>query len=146
MAGDLALKSWLKRFEVEQSHEHYHSSEAHVTAWVNPDIVPLPPSRRTWNSWSFVGFWLLTNFNIAQWTTASSLLGIGLNVWQAMVSIIVGELIVGFAVVANGLVGAEWHVGFPIYNRFVWGMFGNFFPLLMRITLSIVWYGVQLVL
>ena len=42
--------------------------------------------------------------------------------------------------------GAEWHVGFPIYNRFVWGVFGSFFPLLMRITLSSVWYGVQLVL
>ncbi|TBU27109.1 permease for cytosine/purines, uracil, thiamine, allantoin-domain-containing protein [Dichomitus squalens] len=131
----------VKRLEVERENEY----EGEATAWINRDIVPLPPSRRTWGSWSFVGFWLLTGFNISGWTTASSLLGLGLNVWQAMVSVVVGYLIVACAVVANGFVGAEWHVGFPIYNRFVWGVFGSFFPLLMRILLSLVWYGVQLV-
>ncbi|KAM5530588.1 hypothetical protein V8D89_015747 [Ganoderma adspersum] len=131
----------LKRLEVG----HKNEDEGPATAWINHDIIPLPPSRRTWGAWSFVGFWLLTGFNISGWTTASSLLGLGLNVWQAMVSVIVGQLIVGLAVVANGFVGAEWHVGFPVYNRFVWGVFGSFFPLLMRILLSVVWYGVQLV-
>ncbi|KAI0325978.1 NCS1 nucleoside transporter family [Cubamyces sp. BRFM 1775] len=135
------MSGLLKRLEVKRK----HSSEDDPTAWNNRDIVPLPPSRRTWGSWSFVGFWLLTGFNISGWTTASSLLGIGLNVWQAMVSVIVGQIVVGVAVVGNGFVGAEWHVGFPVYNRFVWGMYGSFFPLLMRILLSIVWYGVQLV-
>ncbi|RPD58302.1 NCS1 nucleoside transporter family [Lentinus tigrinus ALCF2SS1-7] len=131
----------MRRLEVRQKNAY----EGQTNAWINRDIVPLPPSRRTWGSWSFVGFWLLTGFNISGWTTASSLLGLGLNVWQAMVSVIIGQLIVGVAVVANGFVGAEWHIGFPVYNRFVWGVFGSFFPLLMRILLSIVWYGVQLV-
>ncbi len=132
----------LKRLEVG----HKNEDEGPATAWINRDIIPLPPSRRTWGAWSFVGFWLLTGFNISGWTTASSLLGLGLNVWQAMVSVVIGQLIVGLAVVANGFVGAEWHVGFPVYNRFVWGVFGSFFPLSMRILLSLVWYGVQLVL
>ncbi|KAF5374310.1 hypothetical protein D9758_004636 [Tetrapyrgos nigripes] len=34
-------------------------------------------------------------------------------------------------------------LGFPIINRYVWGLYGNFFPLLMRIMLSFVWYGTQ---
>ncbi|KAI0776926.1 NCS1 nucleoside transporter family [Trametes elegans] len=135
------MSTLLKRLEVKREDE----SEAEATPWINRDIVPLPPSRRTWGAWSFVGYWMLTGFNISGWTTASSLLGIGLNVWQAMVSVIIGQLIVAVAVVGNGFVGAEWHVGFPVYNRFVWGVFGSFFPLLMRILLSIVWYGVQLV-
>ncbi|KAI0667409.1 NCS1 nucleoside transporter family [Trametes maxima] len=131
----------LKRLEIK----HKDEFEGEATAWINRDIVPLPPSRRTWGAWSFVGYWLLTGFTIGGWTTASSLLGIGLNVWQAMVSVIIGQLLVALAVVANGYVGAEWHVGFPVYNRFVFGVYGSFFPLLMRILLSIVWYGVQLV-
>ncbi|KAI0367930.1 NCS1 nucleoside transporter family [Pilatotrama ljubarskyi] len=135
------MSSLLKRLEVK----HENEIEGESTAWINRDIVPLPPSRRTWGSWSFVGYWLLTGFNISGWTTASSLLGLGLNVWQALISVVIGYLIVACAVVGNGFVGAEWHVGFPIYNRFVWGVFGSFFPLLMRILLSIVWYGVQLV-
>ena len=138
----LQIRKLVRRLEVEQKNVYQGKS----TAWINHDIVPLPPSRRTWGSWSFVGFWLLTGLNISGWTTASSLLGLGLNVWQAMISVIVGYLIVACAVVGNGFVGAEWHVGFPIYNRFVWGMYGSFFPLLMRILLSLVWYGVQLVL
>ncbi|OSD00410.1 NCS1 nucleoside transporter family [Trametes coccinea BRFM310] len=135
------MSSLLRRLQVKRKNEF----EGEATAWINRDIVPLPPSRRTWGAWSFVGYWLLTGFNISGWSTASSLLGIGLNVWQAMISVIIGQLIVACAVVANGFVGAEWHVGFPVYNRFVWGVFGSFFPLLMRILLSIVWYGVQLV-
>ncbi|KAH9895754.1 NCS1 nucleoside transporter family [Cubamyces lactineus] len=135
------MSSLLKRLEVKRKNEF----EGESTAWINRDIVPLPPSRRTWGAWSFVGYWLLTGFNISGWSTASSLLGLGLNVWQAMVSVVIGQLIVACAVVANGFVGAEWHVGFPVYNRFVWGLYGSFFPLLMRILLSIVWYGVQLV-
>ncbi|KAH9939657.1 NCS1 nucleoside transporter family [Epithele typhae] len=130
----------LKRLEIK-----HKDGEENPSAWVNRDIVPLPPSRRTWGAWSFVGYWVLTGFNISGWTTASSLLGLGLSVWQAMVSVIIGNLIVAVAVVATGFVGAEWHVGFPIYNRFTWGVFGSFFPLMMRIMLSIVWYGVQLV-
>ncbi|KAI0641777.1 NCS1 nucleoside transporter family [Trametes meyenii] len=135
------MSGLLKRLEIK----HKDEFEGEVTAWINRDIVPLPPSRRTWGAWSFVGYWLLTGFTIGGWTTASSLLGIGLNVWQAMVSVIIGQLLVALAVVANGYVGAEWHVGFPVYNRFVFGVYGSFFPLLMRILLSIVWYGVQLV-
>ncbi|KAI0631663.1 NCS1 nucleoside transporter family [Trametes polyzona] len=135
------MSSLLKRLEIKGRSE----SGSKATAWINHDIIPLPPSRRTWGAWSFVGYWMLTGFNISGWTTASSLLGIGLNVWQAMVSVIIGYSIVACAVVANGVVGAEWHVGFPVYNRFVWGTYGSFFPLLMRILLSIVWYGVQLV-
>ncbi|KAI0822158.1 NCS1 nucleoside transporter family [Trametes gibbosa] len=135
------MSTLLKRLEVKSE----HPQEGKATAWINRDIIPLPPSRRTWGSWSFVGYWMLTGFNISGWTTASSLLGIGLNVWQALISVIIGNLIVACAVVGNGYVGAEWHVGFPVYNRFVWGVFGSFHPLLMRILLSIVWYGVQLV-
>ncbi len=37
---------------------------------------------------------------------ASSLLGLGLNVWQAMVSVLVGQLNVSTAVVAIGFVDA----------------------------------------
>ena len=70
------VKRWLKVLEIKQKDEH----EGKVTPWINHDIVPLPPSRRTWGAWSFVGFWMLTGFNISGWTTASSLLGLGLNV------------------------------------------------------------------
>ncbi|KAK7024500.1 hypothetical protein VNI00_016252 [Paramarasmius palmivorus] len=130
---------FLKRLEVP----HEKDATFELTPWINRDIVPLPPSRRTWGPWSFVGFWLVTGINISGWTTASSLLALGLNVWQAMLTVIIGQIIVGIAVALNGMPGGQWHIGFPVMNRYVWGMYGSFFPLLMRIMLSFVWYGCQ---
>jgi len=28
-----------------------------TTKWINPDISPLPPSRRTWGYVDYLGFW-----------------------------------------------------------------------------------------
>lgn len=81
----------------------------------------------------------MSTFNISGWTLGSSLLALGLNVWQAFICIIIGEILVGLAVTANGLCGGDWHVGFPMINRFVWGLYGSFFPLALRILLSFVW-------
>ncbi|THV00163.1 NCS1 nucleoside transporter family [Dendrothele bispora CBS 962.96] len=139
MESTTSKKSLLKKLEVP----HEKDAVYELTPWINRDIVPLPPSRRTWGPWSFVGFWLVTGINISGWTSASALLALGLNVWQAMLTVIIGNIIVGFAVALNGLPGGEWHIGFPIINRYVWGLYGSFFPLLMRILLSFVWYGAQ---
>ncbi|KAJ7465096.1 NCS1 nucleoside transporter family [Mycena latifolia] len=127
----------LKQLEVP----HEKDAKFELSRWINRDIVPLPPSRRTWGAWSFVGFWLVTGINISGWTTASSLLSLGLNVWQAMLTVIIGNIIVGFAVALTGLPGGTWHI--VPSSRSVWGMYGSFFPLLLRIMLSFVWYGVQ---
>ena len=35
----------------------------------------------------------------------------GLSVWQAVIGIIVGKIIIAAVAVANGYVGAEWHIG-----------------------------------
>ncbi|KAK7445174.1 hypothetical protein VKT23_009605 [Stygiomarasmius scandens] len=135
----LDTSNLLKKLEVP----HEKDAVYELTPWINRDIVPLPPSRRTWGSWSFVGFWLVTGINISGWTGASALLALGLNVWQSMLAVIIGYIIVGFAVALNGLPGGEWHIGFPVISRYVWGLYGSFFPLLMRILLSFVWYGAQ---
>jgi NCS1 family nucleobase:cation symporter-1 len=39
--------------------------------------------------------------------------------------------------------GAFYHLGFPIANRYAWGMYGSSFVIYNRILLSLVWYAVQ---
>lgn len=46
-------------------------------------------------------------------------------------------------IVLNSTPGAFYHIGFPIANRYVWGMYGSQFVILNRILLSLVWYAVQ---
>nr|XP_019007707.1 uncharacterized protein I206_07341 [Kwoniella pini CBS 10737]OCF46488.1 hypothetical protein I206_07341 [Kwoniella pini CBS 10737] len=131
----------LARLEVPQREE-----EAEVwqqSRWLNRDNVPLPPSRRLWGTWSYVGFWCATGINISGWTGGSSLLSLGLSVREAMAVAVIGQCLVAGACVLTGLFGAEWHVGFPLWNRTTWGMKASFFPLLNRIALSFTWSATQ---
>nr|XP_018259521.1 uncharacterized protein I303_07589 [Kwoniella dejecticola CBS 10117]OBR81679.1 hypothetical protein I303_07589 [Kwoniella dejecticola CBS 10117] len=132
---------FLSKLEVPQREE-----EAEVwqqSRWLNRDNVPLPPSRRLWGAWSYVGFWCATGINISGWTGGSSLLSLGLSVGEAMAVVVIGQCLVAGACVLTGLFGAEWHVGFPLWNRTTWGMKASFFPLLNRIALSFTWSATQ---
>ena len=56
-----------------------------------------------------------------------------------MAVVVIGQCLVACCVVCTGLVGARWHVGFPMWNRMTWGLKASFFPLLNRIVLSFTW-------
>ena len=43
-------------------------------AWSNRDLIPLPPSRRTWGWFHFFGFWAISSLNIANWQTPGTFL------------------------------------------------------------------------
>jgi NCS1 family nucleobase:cation symporter-1 len=46
--GVTALLNWARLPNDE-------NSESNV--WINDDIRPLPPARRTWTVWTFTSFW-----------------------------------------------------------------------------------------
>ncbi|OQV10232.1 hypothetical protein CLAIMM_14260 [Cladophialophora immunda] len=114
-----------------------------ATAWNNRDLAPLPPYRRTWTVWGFLGFWAVIQLNTVGWQTASSLISLGLSVWEAMVVTIIAKFLIAGVAIANGWWGALWHVGFSVGNRAVWGLRGSYLALAQRIMLCLVWYGVQ---
>ena len=47
-------------------------------AWSNRDLIPLPPSRRTWGWFNFFGFWSIASLNIANWQTPNTYLSMTL--------------------------------------------------------------------
>jgi NCS1 family nucleobase:cation symporter-1 len=111
--------------------------------WINYDIQPVEVGRRTWNFWTYHNYWVLVNANISNYMTGSSLIALGLTWRQALAAIIVGNVISTALVILNSLPGAYYHLGFPLANRYVWGLWGSYFVLLNRILLSLVWYAVQ---
>ncbi|KAH0489557.1 hypothetical protein TgHK011_009980 [Trichoderma gracile] len=111
-----------------------------VSQWINEDIRPIESARRAWTFWTFHNFWLLINCNIATFLTGSALIPLGLNWWQAILAIVVGNVIATAAIVVSSLAGAYYHIGFPVYSRAVWGMWGSQFAVWNRIFLSLVWF------
>lgn len=79
----------LRRLEVQRD------TDADVDIYVNKDTRPLPPSRRPYGPWEFVGLWMVTgSFNVGGWTTGSSLISLGLNVWVCIVLLAIVEVLV----------------------------------------------------
>lgn len=91
------------------------------------------------------------SFNVGGWTTGSTLISLGLNVWQSMLVVILSQTFVGFVCILGGHPGAKWHIGFPFWMRAVWGSYGAYFPMANRVFLSFIytatntWYGGQCV-
>ncbi|EHK44883.1 hypothetical protein TRIATDRAFT_139428 [Trichoderma atroviride IMI 206040] len=115
----------------------------YVSQWINDDIRPVEAARRTWGFWTFHNYWLLINCNIATFLTGSALIPLGLNYWQAIIAIVIGNIIATTAIVISSLSGAYYHIGFSVYSRAVWGMWGSQFAIWNRIFLCLGMYGFQ---
>ncbi|KAI8660064.1 hypothetical protein NCS57_00982800 [Fusarium keratoplasticum] len=120
--------------------------EQESTPWVNEDLKPVPPERQTWGWLQFFELWFLVNVNISTYQTGASLLAVGLNWWQAIIVIVAGSIVTGIFTALNSISGAISHLGYAVISRSVWGVYGAYFPVLNRILLSLVWYGVQAVI
>lgn len=65
--------------------------------------------------------WFLVNMNISTYQTGSSIIASGLAWWQALIAILVGNLLASCFAVLNSFSGATSHLGYPIVSRSVWG-------------------------
>ncbi|WVQ82887.1 hypothetical protein IAT38_005023 [Cryptococcus sp. DSM 104549] len=135
------FRALLKKLEVDR-----HGEEIEVGGqFINQDTIPQPASQRNYGPWSFVGIWMVTgSFNIGGYTTGSSIISLGLNVWQAMIVVIIGHVLNGFICVATGWPGGKYHIGYPVLQRSTWGTRGADFVIALRIVLTFTWIAVQL--
>jgi NCS1 family nucleobase:cation symporter-1 len=67
----------------------------------------------------------------------------GLLWWHALLATIVGHLFGATMTIINGRGGSVYHVGFPIWMRATFGMWGGILPVLIRTVLDMVWFGIQ---
>ncbi|KAI0176151.1 NCS1 nucleoside transporter family protein-like protein [Hypoxylon sp. FL1284] len=134
------------RFEGIKEKVRLHGDEAQheqTDQWSNRDLIPLPPSRRTWGSFHFYGFWTLSSLNITNWQTPSSFLTQGLSVSQSLGIIIVGRALIAAFSTLIAWCGLKWHIGFTVQNRYTWGLRASYIPLLQRILLNFIWNAIQ---
>ncbi|KAI8958488.1 uracil permease [Daldinia sp. FL1419] len=134
------------RLEVVKEKIRLHGDESRheqTDQWSNRDLIPLPPSRRTWGWFHYFGFWTLSSLNIINWQTPNSFLTQGLSVSQAMLIIVIGRLLISAFATLIAWCGLRWHIGFTVQNRFTWGLRASYIPLLQRILLNFIWNAVQ---
>ncbi|KAJ5190083.1 hypothetical protein N7491_007874 [Penicillium cf. griseofulvum] len=114
-----------------------------ATKWINDDLRPLPPSRRKWTGMTYLGWWSIWMMGLSNFQVGSSLVALNMSVWQAMVCVILGRIVIALVAILSGAVGSRWHIGFPVFSRVIWGMRGSYGAILLRILLGLVGFAVQ---
>jgi NCS1 family nucleobase:cation symporter-1 len=74
---------------------------------------------------------------------ASSLIGGGMNWWQAILTIFLGNTIVLIPMILNGSAGAKYGIPFPVFARASFGVRGANIPALLRAIVACGWFGIQ---
>ncbi|KAG7887968.1 hypothetical protein KL936_003986 [Ogataea polymorpha] len=112
----------------------------------NYDLKPLEEKRRTWRWWNFVTFWIADSFNINTWQIAATGVQAGLSWWATWITVWLGYSFCGFFVVLAARYGAYNHISFPVATRSSWGIWGSLWPVINRVVMACIWFGVQSVL
>jgi NCS1 family nucleobase:cation symporter-1 len=109
----------------------------------NDDLAPVPQSQRKWGLLSFAALWISMSACIPTYMLASSLIGGGMNWWQAVLTIFLGNLIVLVPMVLNAHAGTKYGIPFPVYCRAAFGTVGANVPAILRALVACGWFGIQ---
>src|SRR5215468_4197889 len=109
----------------------------------NADLAPVPANSRKWRLGSFAALWISMSACIPTYMLASSLIGEGMNWWQAILTIFLGNLIVLIPMVLNAHAGTLYGIPFPIYCRASFGTLGANIPAILRALVACGWFGIQ---
>src|SRR5678815_2707797 len=60
----------------------------------NEDLAPVPIARRTWTTWDYAALWSSMAHSPPTYTLAAGMISRGMNWWQALLTILVGNVIV----------------------------------------------------
>ncbi len=107
------------------------------------DLAPISPAARTWRTWNYAALWISMSLCIPTYMLASSLIGGGMNWWQAVLTIFLGNSVVLIPMILNGHAGAKYGIPFPVFVRASFGTRGANIPAMLRAIVACGWFGIQ---
>jgi NCS1 family nucleobase:cation symporter-1 len=109
----------------------------------NHDLAPATPAQRTWTWRSFAALWVGMVVCIPTYTLAGGLISSGLSAWQAVLLVLLGNVIVLVPMVLTGGMGAKYGLPFPVLLRSSFGPRGAQIAALARALVACGWFGIN---
>jgi len=107
------------------------------------DLAPVSAEKRSWTTWNYAALWISMSLCIPTYMLSSSLIEGGMNWWQAILTIFLGNTIVLIPMILNGHAGAKYGIPFPVFARASFGTLGANIPALLRAIVACGWFGIQ---
>jgi NCS1 family nucleobase:cation symporter-1 len=115
---------------------------SHSPLW-NRDLAPTTIKERTWSTWNIAALWIGMSVVITTYTLAGGFIEAGMNWWQAMITILLGNTIVLIPMILNAHAGTKYGVSFPVLSRAAFGTKGANVPAMLRAIVACGWFGIQ---
>ncbi|MFN2483068.1 MAG: NCS1 family nucleobase:cation symporter-1 [Pyrinomonadaceae bacterium] len=109
----------------------------------NRDLAPTTIRERTWTTWNIAALWIGMSVVITTYTLAGGFIEAGMNWWQAMITILLGNTIVLIPMILNAHSGTKYGVSFPVLCRASFGVRGANVPAILRAVVACGWFGIQ---
>ena len=110
---------------------------------INDDLSPIIISQRTWGTYNIAALWIGMSVCIPTYMLASGLIAGGMNWWQALMTIGLGNIIVLIPMILNAHAGTKYGIPFPVLARASFGTTGSNIPALLRAIVACGWFGIQ---
>ncbi len=108
-----------------------------------PDLLPTKPEERVIGTTAYtlmiLSMAITTSIFFLGWLSKI----LGLSLVETIVAATIGNCVVAFIMYLNGWVGAKYGIPFPVQLRYTFGYKGSLVPLIVRVIVSIFWYGVD---
>lgn len=109
----------------------------------NKDLAPIPFEKRTWGLYSYLSLWVAMSVCIPTYMLASGLIAGGMNWWEAVGTILLGNLLVLAPMLLNAHAGTKYGIPFPVLVRASFGVKGANLPAVLRALVACGWFGIQ---
>ncbi|MCU1268519.1 MAG: Cytosine/purine/uracil/thiamine/allantoin permease family protein [Acidobacteria bacterium] len=119
------------------------AQEISASPLYNEDLAPVPVARRNWTTYNYAALWISMAHCIPTYMLSSGLIRLGMNWWQALITILLGNTIVLIPILLNSHPGTKYGIPFPVFARAAYGTYGSNLPALMRAIVACGWFGIQ---
>jgi nucleobase:cation symporter-1, NCS1 family len=118
-------------------------SEVRDSSLYNEDLAPTGPEDRTWTTYNIAALWIGMTIVITTYALAAALMAAGMNWWQALLTISLGNVVVLIPMLLNAHAGTKYGVPFPVFVRTSFGVRGANFAAIARALVACGWFGIQ---
>ncbi|MFM1651000.1 NCS1 family nucleobase:cation symporter-1 [Brevibacillus sp. B_LB10_24] len=109
----------------------------------NEGLRPTSKAEHHWTAYNFASLWIGMCICLPAYSLAAGLIALGMNWVQAIITIILGNLIVLIPILLNSHAGTKFGIPYPVFARLWFGSKGTHIPSLARGLIGAGWFGIN---
>ncbi|MDJ0621546.1 MAG: NCS1 family nucleobase:cation symporter-1 [Desulfocapsaceae bacterium] len=130
--------------KVGEFYELHPDTEIVDSSLYNEDIAPTMVKQRTWHKWNVAALWVGMSVCVPTYTLGGVLTAyFGLDVAEALITILLANIIVLIPLTLNAFAGTKYGIPFPVLLRSSFGTYGSNIPAIIRAIVACGWFGIQ---